>query len=109
MNWDVFWSVLFVMFIVIPLFMIWFFAIADLFMRPDLRGITKVLWLFGIIFFPFIGTVVYYLTRPAVVVARGEQPAYVAETLTRLKVLHDSGDLSDADYDKQRTRLLMAS
>lgn len=109
MDWDVFWSVLFVMFIVIPVFMVWIFAIADLFTRPDLRGLTKVLWLFGIIFFPLVGTLVYYLTRPAYPMPRYEEPQAVADTLTRLKVLHDSGDLSDADYERQRQRVLMAS
>ena len=74
MDWDVFWSVLFVVFIVIPIFMIWIFAIADLFMRPDIRGFTKVLWLFGIIFFPMLGTILYFLTRPAVPEARGMGP-----------------------------------
>ena len=109
MNWEVFWSVLVVMFIVIPVVMIWFFAIVDLFQRQDLRGLSKVLWLFGIIFFPFLGTIIYYLTRPAIITPRGEEPAQVAETLTRLKYLHDAGDLSDAEYETQRTRILMVA
>ena len=65
MDWDVFWSVLVVMFIIVPLLMIWGFTIVDLFTRPDIRGITKALWLFGIVFFPIIGTIAYFVTRPA--------------------------------------------
>ena len=109
MDWDVFWSVLFVMFIVIPVFMIWIFAIADLFTRPDLRGLSKVLWLFGIIFFPFLGTILYFLTRPATPMPRHEQPQAVAETLTQLKYLHDAGDISDAEYERQRSRVLLTA
>lgn len=109
MDWDVFWSVLVVMFIVIPLLMIWGFTVVDLFTRPDLRGISKVLWLFGIVFFPIIGTIAYFLTRPAYPMPRKTDADVVVDTLTRLNVLHDSGQLSDAEYAHQRERLLMAS
>lgn len=108
MDWDVFWSVLVVMFIIIPLLMIWGFAIVDLFWRSDLSGFGKVMWLLGILIFPFFGTLFYYITRPAVVVPRGQAPDAVANTLSQLKSLHDSGDLSDSDYEMQRSRLLMA-
>jgi Phospholipase_D-nuclease N-terminal len=108
-DWDVFWSVLFVLFIVIPVMMIWVFAMVDLFQRSDLSGLGKVTWMFGIIFFPVVGTLVYYLVRPRVILARYDSPAEVAGTLAQLKYLHDSGDLSDADYDRERSRLLMAS
>jgi hypothetical protein len=109
MDWGVFWSVLFVMFIVIPIMMIWVFAMVDLFQRPDLSGLGKVAWLFGIIFFPLFGTLIYYLVRPRVIVPRSEMPTEVAGTLAQLKYLHDSGDLTDDEYQHQRDRLLMAS
>ena len=109
MDWDVFWSVLFVLVIVIPVMMIWLFAMVDLFQRQDLSGLGKVAWLLGIIFFPLFGTLFYYLVRPRVILPRSEAPAEVAGTLAQLKYLHDSGDLSDADYDRQRERILMAS
>ena len=110
MDWGVFWSVLVVMFIIVPCIMVWIFAMADLFQRPDMHGFSKVMWLFGIIFFPFFGTVIYFLTRPANPMPRGtEEPAVVADALTRLKYLHDAGDLSDADYERQRSKVLMAT
>jgi len=109
MDWGVFWSVLFVMFIVIPVVMVWFFAMIDLFQRPDLSGIGKVAWLFAIIFFPLFGTIIYYLVRPQVIQPRAEKPTEVAGTLAQLKYLHDSGDLSDAEYERQKDRVLMAS
>jgi hypothetical protein len=52
------------MFIVLPLLAIWGFALVDLFMRPDIGGLGKVLWLLGIIFFPFFGTVAYFIATP---------------------------------------------
>lgn len=109
MDWDVFWSVLVVMFIVMPLLMIWGFTVVDLFTRPDLRGITKVLWLFGIVFFPLIGTIAYFITRPAYPEPRKTSADVAMETLTRLNVMHETGQLTDAEYARQRERLLMAS
>lgn len=113
MDWDVFWSVLVVMFIVIPLFMIWAFAIVDLFQREDLRGIVKVAWLLFIIVLPIIGTVVYFLVRPKVpmgVASSAEfeqaQAGYVAEKLTQLLELREKGAITPEQYETQRSRLL---
>jgi hypothetical protein len=97
------------MFIVMPLLMIWGFTVVDLFTRPDLRGITKVLWLFGIVFFPLIGTIAYFITRPAYPEPRKTSADVAMETLTRLNVMHETGQLTDAEYARQRERLLMAS
>jgi hypothetical protein len=100
-------------FVAIPLFMIWAFAIVDLFGRHDLGGFAKVLWLLFIIFLPLIGTICYYLFRPTVLVAPSDMGAaragYVADTLTQLKALRDSGDISQAEYEKQRSQLLAST
>ena len=64
MNWEVFWAIMVGLFIVIPLLMIWLFAIVDLFGRADLGGFAKVLWLLAILFLPIVGTLGYYLFRP---------------------------------------------
>ena len=109
MDWGVFWSVLVVMFIIVPLLLVWFFAIVDLFMRADLRGISKVLWLFGIVFFPVLGTLLYFITKPAFAMPREPGPDDVAATLTRLKSLHEAGVLNDEQYAEQRERLLAAA
>ena len=109
MNWGSFWSMLFVMFIMVPLILVWFFAIVDLFMRPDLRGISKVLWLCGIIFFPVVGTLAYFITKPAFPMPRAAGPDDVASTLTQLKSLRDAGVLSEQQYSAQRARLLAAA
>lgn len=61
--WDVFWALLIVLFIFIPLLLLWAFALVDLFMRRDLRW-GKVLWLFAIIILPILGPIIYLLVRP---------------------------------------------
>ncbi len=61
--WDVIWASFIVFFVVIPLIMLWVFALIDLFVRPDIRW-RKVLWLIFIVFVPILGALIYLLVRP---------------------------------------------
>ncbi len=73
--WDVIWSSFIVFFVVIPLIMLWVFALVDLFVRPDIRW-RKVLWLIFIVFFPIFGAIIYLLVRPPEAdIAPYEEPA----------------------------------
>ena len=62
--WDIVWATFIVFFIVMPLIMLWAFALVDLFMRRDLAGWAKVLWLILIVFLPLFGPLIYLLVRP---------------------------------------------
>ena len=59
-----FWDVMLFCFIWIPLMMIWFFLIFDVFRRRDLNGWSKALWLLAIMFLPWIGSIGYMILRP---------------------------------------------
>lgn len=61
--WDVIWATSILMFVFIPLTLLWIFALGDLFQRRDIRWL-KVSWLLLIIFVPILGTLVYLLVRP---------------------------------------------
>ena len=61
--WDVLWAMVIVLFIFIPLTMLWIFALVDLFSRRDIRW-RKVMWLMLIVFIPILGPLVYLLVRP---------------------------------------------
>lgn len=115
MDWGVFWSVLVVVFIIMPLLFIWGFAIVDLFTRRDLSGIAKFLWLMFILFLPLLGTLLYYLFRPAMLATAGAGGYYgdtggplpsVEDQLTQLNSLHDKGMITDEEYSTQRQRVL---
>ncbi len=62
--WDVIWATFIVMFVFVPLILLWTFALVDLFMRHDISGWQKVLWLLLIIFIPILGPIIYLLVRP---------------------------------------------
>lgn len=61
---DLLFAVLIFMFIVMPLVMLWAFALVDLFIRKDI-GMAKVIWLIAIIVIPIFGAVIYLLVRPS--------------------------------------------
>jgi hypothetical protein len=58
-------------FVFIPLIMLWFFCMLDVFRRSDIGGLAKTAWLVAIIIFPWIGTLAYVIARPW-----GDAPSY---------------------------------
>ena len=62
---STFVEVLVVLFIFIPLIMMWGFALVDLFIRRDLSGGGTALWLLLIIVLPVFGALIYLAARPA--------------------------------------------
>src|SRR4051794_28604574 len=56
-----FWDVFVLFFIVVPLAMLWFYAIFDVFRRRDISGVAKALWLLAIIIVPYLGVIFYFL------------------------------------------------
>lgn len=59
--WDLFW----LLFIFIPLTIIWIFILADVIKRPDILGLEKGIWVAVIIFFPWLGALAYLIFRSA--------------------------------------------
>ena len=61
--WDVVGATFLILFVFVPLILLWSFALVDLFVRPDIRW-KKVVWLIVIIFIPILGPLIYLLVRP---------------------------------------------
>ena len=101
----------------IPLVLAWIVALADIFRRGDLSGRKKLLWVAAVLLVPAFGVFLYFLVRPDTEVGvigrpavRGgslavTDPTFVDE-LERLAELRASGQLSDAEYDVEKHRLL---
>jgi hypothetical protein len=78
---------------------------------PDLERTGEGVWLLFIIFLPVLGTLFYFIFRPTVAVDQTPEIAsahagYVADKLTQLTDLKEKGVISQAEYDKQRSRVL---
>jgi Short C-terminal domain/Phospholipase_D-nuclease N-terminal len=113
----VIWSMIF--------FFFWFMAIwifiqifADIFRRDDLSGGTKALWTFVLIFLPFLGALIYLITRPKVTAqdvqlltkAEAAQSAVsgvsTADELAKLQQLKAAGAISDVEFENLKAKLL---
>jgi len=122
------WGLLLILLVFVPLILLWIFALADLFHRPDLSGAAKALWAIAIVFLPLIAMIVYFIMRDtdgtvpgATAPAPPAQPrtvpvvsapgvsvgaADVADQLDRLADLRDRGVLTDEEFQREKDKLL---
>jgi len=115
-----FWDFFFLFLIFVPLLLVWWSALIDIFRRDDLSGATTALWVAVVILLPFFGTLVYLvLRRPGATPqeryamdAAQNAPAVASTTETRtqqlatLADLHDRGKLTDTEFESEKAKLL---
>jgi len=114
---DFFWTMAIIFFWVIAI-MIWFRCFIDLFGRQDMTGVMKGIWIVALIFIPWLGALVYIITRPKVTAtdvqmmvraeAAGQAAAKVstADELAKLADLKDKGVINDAQYEDLKAKLI---
>lgn len=110
---DVLWAMIYFYFVFM---VIWIFitVFADIFRRDDLSGGMKVVWILGIFIVPFLGALIYILTRPkntpqdqAIMAKQQVATGYsVSDEVAKLATLRDSGAITAAEYDAQKAKLL---
>ena len=98
--------------------------ISDLFRDHELSGVAKAVWVFFLVFLPFLGVLLYLIVRgngmrdrtiKAQVDAKKEFDSYVreqaqagspADELHKLAELKDRGALSSEEFDRAKAKLL---
>jgi cytochrome c biogenesis protein CcdA len=98
--------------------------IGDLFRDHELSGVAKAVWVFFLVFLPFLGVLLYLIVRgggmrdrtiKAQVDAKKEFDSYVreqaqsgspADELHKLAELKDKGALSAEEFDRAKSKLL---
>ena len=120
---NVFWTIFIVFLWVIWIWiLIWIFI--DIFRSRDLSGWAKALWFLFVLLIPLIGVLVYLIARGGKMhehaVQQAQQQdqearAYIqeaagtpsaADQLAQLADLHDRGDITDAEYDREKAKIL---
>jgi Short C-terminal domain/Phospholipase_D-nuclease N-terminal len=114
--WDFFWTLI--------VFYFWFMLIwifiriwIDLFRRQDLTGARKVVWMLGLLFLPFLGSLIYMLVRKpteqeieqatqAEVMQKRASGYSPAEEVAKLQQLKDSGALTQEEFDTAKAKAL---
>ena len=112
---DVLWAMLAFLFWVMFFWM--FIAIfSDIFRRSDLSGWGKAGWIVVIFVLPFLGILIYLITRPKPTEAElqlvrqreyGGAVGYsTADELAKLAKLRDAGDITADEYEAAKSRAL---
>lgn len=113
-----FWGWFFILLIMIPLICIWVFTLADIFMRKDLSGWMKAIWVIIVIILPLLGMLIYFIVRPETAIELavdqaeyqgGPQAALAAdstERIEKLAQLRDKGDITQEEFESQKAKLL---
>ena len=116
------WSLLLIFFMIMY-FMILFSVVIDLFRNHQMGGFAKALWIIFLIFIPLISLLIYVIVygksmaerqQTAVVEAQQDQAAYIkqvagtspAEQIAQAQQLLNSGAISQAEFDKLKTKAL---
>ncbi|WP_217922877.1 SHOCT domain-containing protein [Miltoncostaea oceani] len=121
--WDVLWTT-FVVFLWISVLMIYFNVVIDVFRSHDLSGWAKAGWLVVLVVLPFLGLLIYVITRGPKMAERGMRDqleradqiraAYgdgsgaAADQIARAKELLDSGAIDAGEYEQLKSRALAA-
>ncbi|KMO97658.1 SHOCT domain-containing protein [Streptomyces roseus] len=124
---NVFWSMLWFFLWIMWLFLL-FKIVTDIFRDHEMNGWAKAGWLIFVILLPFLGVLVYVIARGKGMTQRdvkqakeneaalqdyirqtaGSSPAGAshADELAKLVALKDKGDLSEAEFQQAKTKLL---
>lgn len=100
---------LFLFFIVAGLFILWIWALVDIIKSKFQEDLMQIIWLLVVFFLPFLGVLLYLLIGRSM-----KQPLQVGEKdptqkynhLEKLKVLLDSGVISEAEFESEKEKIL---
>ena len=122
---NVFWTIFIVFLWVIWIWiwiLIWIFI--DIFRSQDLSGLAKTLWFLFVLFIPLIGVLVYLIARGGKMhehavqgqrqqdqefrayVQEAAGPQSTADQLAKLADLRDRGDITDAEFEREKAKIL---
>lgn len=122
--WEILWFSLWAFFFVVYL-MALFAIIGDIFRDKTLGGVGKAVWLFFLIFVPFLTALVYLIARGDGMAERNMKDAAVAKQQTdeyirsvatsspsdeiaKAKSLLDAGTITQQEYEAIKARALSA-
>jgi uncharacterized protein (DUF58 family) len=122
---DLFWTI-FEFF----LWAIWIWTLVavfiDIFRSSDLSGPAKALWFVVVLLIPLFGVIIYLIVRGGSMHERAvrqtdrqqealrsyiqqtasETPGTTADQLTKLAALRDKGDISAAEFEREKAKVL---
>ena len=122
--WDVIWWFFWV-YVFIAYLMVLFSIIADIFRDHSLNGWLKAVWIIFLVFFPFLGAIVYLIARGRGMAersgreqleARSAADAHIrnvagsssADEIAKGKALLDAGTITQGEFDLLKAKAVAA-
>jgi Phospholipase_D-nuclease N-terminal len=122
--WDVIWWFFWV-YVFIAYLMVLFSIIADIFRDHSLNGWLKAVWIIFLVFFPFLGAIVYLIARGRGMAertgreqqqAQSASEAYIrnvagsssADEIAKGKALLDAGTITQGEFDLLKSKAVAA-
>jgi hypothetical protein len=117
--WDVIWSMV-AFFFWFMLIFIFISIFADIFRRNDLTGGWKAIWIILLVFLPFLGALIYIISRPKmtpqdlqmITQADAAQKAAAgvstADQIEKLNQLKESGAITVPEYEALKKKAMEA-
>ena len=119
---DLLWSIITIFFMLMDLMML-FSVITDLFRDQEASGVTKAVWVVGLLIFPLVSMLLYLVLRGEGMAKRQHKAARQAEEATesyirsiagsspadqiaQAKALLDQGAIDEAEYARLKERAL---
>jgi predicted membrane channel-forming protein YqfA (hemolysin III family) len=115
--WDLVWTIVVLFFWMMALWV--FIALfGDIFRRNDLSGVMKAVWIFVLFVLPFLGALIYIITRPKMTAqdvemltqAQAAQKAASAVTpvdqIATLNQLKASGAITEPEYEALKKKAI---
>jgi hypothetical protein len=105
------------------IFVLWFWLLitvfGDLFRRRDISGVGKVIWVIGLVVFPYLGVFVYLISQHRGMAERQSERAQqardelrqvvgysVADEIEKLERLKNAGTITNDEYSRLRARVV---
>jgi hypothetical protein len=93
---DLFWAMLW-FFLFFAWLMLLFRIFGDIFRSDDMGGFGKTLWIIFVVLVPFLGVLVYVISRGGGMAEREMQQVQAADAATREYIRQTAGTASSAD------------
>ncbi len=120
--WDLIWLIVST-FVFFAYLLVLFQIVADLFRNTEMGGVSKALWIIGLIFIPMLTAVVYIIAngggmakrqREALERAKSDTDAYIrhvagktpVDQIADAKALLDAGTISDEEFARFKNKAL---
>lgn len=121
---DIIWSI-FWLFLMVAWIWVLISVVSDIFRSKDMNGLSKALWIGGVMLLPWLGVLAYLVfrgdkmeehNRAALHQMENAQRDYIrsvanvsaADELERLAALKEKGVINEAEFEAQKAKVLAA-